>query len=210
MSATLFAALQPDAALTDFLLDAKRRTHDLVGPQQFLDDPPHLTVYLAWFAQESVVAEALHRLGPVLSAPGTELTGWHVFEGDPLTGNHSLVCQIAPADQDRLRDFQSRVVEHLAPLRDRQASAARYAARLSSLSPQREMAIREVGFPYLGEDWHPHFTVASVRPADWPAVWHALKDRPPRGRFHCPALQLYRLEGERPVLRTTLALCQGA
>ena len=32
----------------------------------------------------------------------------------------------------------------------------------------------DVGFPYTGEGWHPHFTIASIRSKDWEIVAEAL------------------------------------
>ena len=199
---TLFVALEPDAALAAMVGNYKRRVRELVGPQLFLDDPPHLTVYLAVFASVPLITEHFAELAARLAGFEFDITGWHVFVADPLTGNYTLVCEIAAHDKHRLRGVQHEVIAAIAPLSDSAATQARLAGRLAQLSPERRAEIDRVGFPFVGEDWHPHWTIASIGEKDWPAVWSALKDDPPSGRFGWTRLRLYRLEGERPVAVT--------
>jgi 2'-5' RNA ligase len=202
----LFVALAPDAALSDFLRAAKRRTRELVGPQLYLDDPPHLTLFLAAFPDEGAALGVWDELRRGLTAPSGRLIGWHVFAADPLTGNETLVGAVAPEDKERLRGVQARVLDLVAPRRDEAATAARFAARLPQLSAEQRTSLQRCGFPYTGAGWEPHFTVASIRAADWPAAWAALRNHPPSGPFACPRLQLYRLDDGHPTLVRSDAL----
>src|SRR5207249_1264791 len=92
-----------------------------------------------------------------------EITGWHVFERDQLTGNQTLVCQFSDRCISQLQAIQSSVIRRLAPLRDCHASEARYAGRMQALLPVEQHSIREFGFPFTGKHWHPHLTIASIR-----------------------------------------------
>ena len=44
------------------------------------------------------------------------------------------------------------------------------------------------GFPFLGAIWHPHVTIASIRPPDWGNVWPKLAADPPSGTVRFPSL----------------------
>jgi 2'-5' RNA ligase len=189
----VFAALEPDAALAALIVRYKEETRALVGEQTYLADPPHLTVYLAAFASSQAAVAAWANVSNRDAAQTVRLVGWHVFEADALTGCHTLVCQVAAADKARLRRLQRDVVDALAPARQRAATAARLAPRLEFLTPQQRQCAQRNGFPYLGDGWEPHFTIASVRPADWPRLWVALEPHPPHGTFRCTRLRLYRL-----------------
>ncbi len=195
----IFAAIEPDADLHRLVQCYKDETRTLVGEQLYLADPPHLTIYLAVFP---TVEAALDRWR-LLTTDGLDLSieivGWHVFDADALTGNHTLVCDLAPVDKACLRDVQKQVVERLAAARDPEATRQRYAPRLHLLSDAQRAAIALQGFPYLGDGWEPHFTIASIRPGDWPRVWNALANRPPRGSFRCPRIRLYKLVDGVPV-----------
>jgi hypothetical protein len=195
---TIFAALEPDPALASLVADYKRQTRALAGEQLYLGDPPHLTVYLAVFPS---VAEAL-AVWPKVKARHDDLrlkiTGWHVFEADALTGNNTLVCEIAGDDVVRLREYQREVVSLLAPLRDPTATAQRFAPRRAQLTDEQRTNIDQHGFPYLFDGWVPHLTIASIPPAPWPAVWNALKSQIPRGAYRCSGWRLYQLVDGRP------------
>ena len=205
-SVPLFIALQPDLALTQFLLDAKERTRNQVGDQLYLSDPPHLTLYLAYFADITAVQHHIQALADTLQPVVGNLHGWHVFENDVLTSRNTLTCQIDPAAIPQVRATQAAVIAALSPLRDVARTRERYAARLDQLSPERQQAVETVGFPFIGDDWQPHFSVGSILPGDWPLVWADLQSTPPSGAFSCPQLKLYQLEGVTPRLVDTFPL----
>ncbi len=187
---TVFAALQPDAALTALVGDFKARTKAIAGDQLYLADPPHATVYLAQFADAATALTGWHEFAARFQPVDISLVGWHVFEADPLTGNQTLVCEIAADDKQTLRGVQAKVVEHLAPLRDAAASVRRFAPHWEALSAARQQCVEHSGFPFIGAYWEPHVTVASVRHDAWSDVWRALEPHAPRGTFRFVRLRL--------------------
>lgn len=202
---TMFAALMPDAGLAGLVNRYKDAVRGRVGPQLYLDHPPHATLYLSAFPAGVEVDLALAPLAG-LAAPRVRVVGWHLFEGDPLTGLHTLVCDLAEADRVALREVQRRAVEALAPLRDEAGVQARFAGRFAHLSEAERANVASFGFPYVGDGWRPHFTVASIKPEDWAAVADELLADPPVGEFVCPELRWFRLgEDGEPVQAGDLA-----
>ena len=199
-TAAHFWALEPDPALAARVLAYKARVRALAGPQTFLDDPPHLTLYLAVYAAEAPLEAATARLAAELAAVTAGLAGWHAFASDPLTGAHSLVCGLAPEAIPVLRVCQTRVVAARAPLRDPGATRARYATRWPHLDAVQQHNVETTGFPYTGPTWQPHVTIASIAPDAWPRAWEALRDDPPGGAVRFATLQHFRLAGATPVL----------
>src|SRR5207302_5632888 len=126
------------------------------------------------------------------------LCGWHVFFGDVGTGGNTLVCRITDADKVRLRQLQAEVIRELAPLRDVATTEAWLAPRLPRHMPAERDSIRRCGAPFTGDLWQPHFTVASIRPDAWDAVWSRLEQCAPVGRFRCPHLHLSQIHQDRP------------
>lgn len=195
---TLFTAFQPDAAFDAKLRALKDRVLSIVGPQLYLNHPPHLTLYLASFPSENEVAAETERWVSETTPLQLVVVRWHVFRGDALTGNHSLVCELHPKDEVNLREHQAELIRRIAPLRDVAASTQRFEASRGRLSPQEWRSVQDCGFPYVGSLWRPHFTVASIRPADWEIVWDELKELAPTGPVACPKIGLYRLCEEHP------------
>jgi hypothetical protein len=200
-----FVALKPDDRLRGLVQGYKDRARELIGDQLYLDDPPHLTVYLACYPEPVRLAPLLRAVAAETSPPRVRLVGWHAFENDALTGRHTLTCAIHPDDKQALRAFQARVVAAVAAHRDRAATEARFAGRFAHLTAGQRRNVVEFGFPYVGDGWEPHFTVASIDPAKWDDLLAEFRPRPPGGPFFCSALEEYQLDGIRPVPRGRLS-----
>jgi 2'-5' RNA ligase len=205
----MFIALKPDAELGARIDAYKNETRDLVGDQLYLGDPPHLTVFLSVYPDVDALAARWETIHEGLVAPRVRIVGWKVFDADPLTGNTTLVFEIALEDKMRLRAVQSLLIERVSAWRDPEATRSRFGPRFDQLSTEQRRQVLDVGFPYIGAGWEPHFTVASIRPADWPKVWESLRSNPPTGEFTCPTLALYRLEGLEPHLVRRVELPVG-
>jgi 2'-5' RNA ligase len=196
---TQFLALEPDDAFAGRVLAYKQRVAQLAGKQRYLSDPPHLTLYLGAYGRGTDLAGPIGALCRRLATPTVTVGGWHVFEADQLTGDHTLVCDVTPATRFPLEQIQRDAVGVAAPLRDPNATRARYGPAWPRLSEAERANVVRFGFPFVGAAWHPHVTVASVRPEDWQKVWSELADTPPEAVVRFPTLAVYRLE-EEPVL----------
>lgn len=194
-----FAALLPDQTLSARIMHAKAKVRAIAGPQLYVDDPPHVTAYLGAYRSDADARDAFLSIADASPPFDVHTTGWHVFQGDVLTGNNTLVTAVADETADLLRQIQDRIIRAMSPFRDPVACERRYRDSWNSLTPERQLAVRNIGFPFVGGDWQPHITVASVRPADWPLVWEALRHEPILGSHRCDALVLYRLQGREPV-----------
>jgi 2'-5' RNA ligase len=203
---TCFLALRPDDAFSARVLSYKQRTKQRIGPQLYLDDPPHLTLYLASFPHVASLVAAASEIARRMRMPIARVGGWHVFRDDPLNGNHTLVCDIAPDQRHDLAVCQQRVCAAVSSLRDRDGSAARYAPFWPKLSEPARANVAQRGFPFVGAIWHPHVSIASIRPVHWDALWSELENDPPSGIVRFPELCLYALKNGRPVLLERFAL----
>src|SRR5262249_49161970 len=134
------------------------------------------------------------------------IVGWHVFRDDPLTGRHTLVCDVEGSSREALCKVQRRAREAAAPVRDPIASRERYQSSWSRLSQQERANVEAWGFPFLGSGWHPHVTIASIESSAWKRVWRALADDPPRTCACFPYLTLYAVSANRPMLLERFAL----
>ena len=156
-----------------------------------------MTVYLAVFPDVESAAARWGRWAIEHYDLRVQLIGWHVFESDALTGSNTLVCELAAEDKVGLRSLQRELIELLAPARDELATRERLAPRLDFLTAGQRACVERYGFPYIGEGWEPHFTIASVRADDWPPLWATLEDRSPRNSHGSARWRLVQLlDGE--------------
>jgi 2'-5' RNA ligase len=206
-SVPIFLSLDPDPTIDALIMRYKAQVRSLVGDQLFLADPPHVTVYLAHFSDRAAVNDVAAELADKFSPPEIEITGWHVFERDQLTGNQTLVCQFSDPCIAQLQAIQASVIRRLALLRDSRASEARYASRMQALSPVQQHSVREFGFPFTGKQWHPHLTIASIRPNDWPIVADRLLGDAPQTTGSFSSLTVYELDGLEPISLGSFPLC---
>jgi len=195
-----FIAILPRGELQSKILDCKSAVQRAVGDQMYLTDPPHLTVFLASFQDRNLLCDTLELVTGGLKSPRIRIEGWHVFENDCLTGNNTLVMKINDSDKETLRAIQALIIRCVAGQREKTASLARFQAAWPTLSQERQRSVEEFGFPFIGSDWQPHFTIASIRPSDWVNASKDLMNRPVVGCFQAFELALFSLEGKKPNL----------
>lgn len=200
---TDFISIDPSPEFSRVIETYKRQVRDLVGDQQYLSEPPHMTAYLALFENEQIAGEASQQLATQLDPFEIDITGWHVFDADPMTQRRTLVVDFTQASQAYLRMLQTQIAEALAGTYNTEATLRRYAAAMEHFSEAQRRAVQTVGFPFIGDDWHPHFTIASIAPDAWPHVESALLGDPPSGTSTCSSLTHYRvIDGHSHPLRT--------
>jgi len=204
-----FLALEPDDAFAAEVLAFKARVRHLVGDQLYLDHPPHLTLAMSVFRVEADVSGPIRDLCRGLAAAAVTIRGWHVFEADQLTGNHTLVCDVAPDGREPLVRVQREAIAAAAPRRDPVATRQCYDQSWERLSADERANVEQFGFPFVGPIWHPHVTVASIRPDDWDAVWSELAATPPDALVRFPFLSIFGMREDEPVLIERFAL-EGA
>lgn len=171
-----FFALLPSAGFSAFVEGCKRAALAKVGPQKYLEDAPHLTLAVGDYPWSDALGSAV--AGVATSAPrGLRLGGWHTFSRDPVTGGETLVIKVLPEDLAALRAFQVRFLEAVAPLRATPVPG-RYAGK--AFPPAMAGCLERYGYPFAGDVWEPHFSIASFRPEDYGAAWAELSgSRPP-------------------------------
>jgi len=203
---TCVFVLEPDVAYSQWVWSCKRRVRQLVGDQLYLDHPPHVTLYVSVFAPQLDLRDPVARIAERIVAPQTVMDQWHVFQADPLTGNHTLVCDVPEASRAAFRRIQTQVVGVVAPLRELASSRARYEGSRERLSADEQANVERVGFPFVGDFWHAHVTIASIRPDDWPLVQPVLQEPPPATPVGFTHLAIHVLEGDAMLLVERFAL----
>jgi hypothetical protein len=158
--------IEPAGKLRAFLSLWKGRVSRDLGPQPYLNHPPHGTLWCSavrdtgrWALD---VRAAVSRLVPF----ALRTSGPMVFWDDAPAGGHTLALRAASSGP--LRRLQMAVAA---------ASAAHVDGRKAPRLPGPlrrepfESSRRRYGFPFVGEHWIPHFTLASLQtPREHPLI----------------------------------------
>ncbi|MCC9606463.1 2'-5' RNA ligase family protein [Blastopirellula sp. JC732] len=194
---TDFVSIDPSPEWAVKLRAYKDDVRQLVGDQAYLDDPPHISAYLARFAEGIEIDETIAEVAANFSPIAIELDGWHVLEADPWTGERTLTIHVSESSCQQLHDLQSQIIAAISDQRDREATQQHYNNVLANFSPLQRESIEKIGFPFCGDAWEPQFVIASIRKPDWKRVADSLLHQPPTGQAVCSSVTHYRIiDGE--------------
>jgi hypothetical protein len=196
-----FWALEPEKSFYDLVLKKKGSIAQAIGEQPYCEDLPHTTLYLSAFSNELMLQEKTKKAAiTIKSIINVETNGWHVFYADPLTGNNTLVIDLMRESVNKLIKIQKLIVNDLHEDRNRELSLSRYSPMFNDFDKTKRHNAITYGFPYIGNIWHPHITIASISVDLWEIAWKILYDSKIPNSFSYSTLALYRLEGLLPIL----------
>jgi hypothetical protein len=156
-------ALLPDAESEAALIKLSLAIHNAVGSRKVLDkrrSRPHVTLYLATFPTESLVA-----IKEELSKVCGRYFSFTLSVTKPVQKHEGLVM-LECSGLESLRALHCEVVEKLNPLRRGAVRSGIWDESVPKLSPQQVDMLNKVGYPYAQDLWLPHFTIADVAPND--------------------------------------------
>ena len=176
-------ALIPEKELYDKIVEIKKTAKQLSEKHQYIDDNPHLTLYVGKL-------KGIPKIRDVFDIQFS-IIDWVIFERDAITGKTTLACKLDEESVRVLREFQEKIINNLSKLSE--GILDRYGGIV--LEEKERKNLEKFGFPYVGEIWVPHFTIASF--SDFDKVWEKSKSECPRGRYKFSSLNIYELENEK-------------
>ena len=188
--------LEPDEKLAGIVANHKRDVRLLVGDQRYLKDPAHSTMYIADLKDfkdwELKFDDLINELSFMLTNQIIALNGWFVFENDLVTKNHTLVIEMDERTKDSLSMIQSKVVTLLKDYRVNK-SISRY-DDVSNYPEVFQKNVGYCGYPFVGDIWKPHISIASINTSDFPIVWSNLRSSNPIGKYGLGSIAIYELD----------------
>ncbi len=172
--------LKPNARLNQELTLLKARVKSIAGEQNYASHEPHLTLFLAEFA-EPIDAKAIKAALPPIPNLDFSLKGLHVFEEHC---EKILVCEVE--ENEPLKCLQLSFAEALAPFKSEKISPCWEGFNFSALEEEN---LSKYGAPFINSNWIPHLTIASLTPKAFDSVWPELKDDCPKGSHSFIKLQ---------------------
>ncbi|MDP1729344.1 MAG: 2'-5' RNA ligase family protein [archaeon] len=186
-----FIGLSPNIELFNLVQERKDRIAKLVGMQKFLSDEPHTTLTVFTTNNLEAIKKSLDNLCENISEVNVRLSenSLDVFYNDCLTDNHTPTYSLR-GSYVQLADIQKRVIVTIKPHNTLQA----FNSENPSLKKEEQRNVQMYGFPFVGQNWKPHITLASVEPDKFRKVFDLIKTMPIKGKFKLDALALYQIQ----------------
>lgn len=184
-----------DPVLNEKVVRIKKKVENLIGEQQYLADPPHCTFYLGLLDGYEKWAGKLSSLTLDLSEElfRINLISWGTFFKDSVTGNNTLFCSVDTETKTRLFLLQALIIETVNPYRTKEFNG-RYKPCLEKLNVDQRENLKQYGFPYVGNEWLPHVTIASIDPARYDEVYSKIRDECPTGKGIITTISIYEIQ----------------
>lgn len=179
--------LEPEKKLFEKIKYLKEEVIALVGDQTYLQDPPHLTIYLGDInlPQEDIVKKFQDRKIRPLSIL---IEGKQIFGEDPVTGKKTFTYAVRQTPEliGLQTSIYTSVKNHL---------SKKLLNRYKNLS--NETLVKnsvDYGYPFFGEVWNPHISIASFGEKDFEKAACLLSNEEILGEFNVRSFVIYSLD----------------
>lgn len=185
-------AIEPEEKLVKKIKDLKRRCKRLVGDQKYLEDPAHITLYLGRFTEIQEFEQRIKEIAAGIQDIKFRIEGWESFRGDAVTGRDTLMCSIGEG-KEALRKIQDLLVASTHDYRE-EGHLERYDT--ADLKGVLKDNLNKYGYPFVGDIWKPHISLASFDKEAYDKVWGEIKDDCPTGTYAPGSLSIFVLKVE--------------
>ena len=153
MSLAVF--ILPKEPFTSELLFWKNKIKRNFPKEPYANHPPHLTLINLDSIDEGEAIKKLSSFSKKLGSIKIEVNSRNVFLNDAFTGGDTIYFGLKQSNS--LMKLQILIADALAPIK--KSINLNYSFKNDSLLFRSN---KKYGFPYVGDHWIPHFTVASL------------------------------------------------
>lgn len=192
--------IEPSGGLKTNILHWKNKVNDEFSMQPYCSHPPHSTLIQT---EVTDVGMAIAETGNSLrSSPSFELRSDEasVFWKDAATGGgHTLVWKLTQSSQ--LKELQLKVAKSIAPF-----SCERLTPSYVKDSPLLFDSFERYGFPFVGDHWIPHMTIASLQVKSDHKIIEAFLDQSKTFQMKVEEISCWRIEEDQHTLMERFTL----
>lgn len=150
--------IEPQGSLLEFIKVWKEKCEAFFPDAPYLSHPPHSTLLFTYFKSVDRTISLLEKVRLELSPILLNCHEMMIFENDTLAGGGHTLTIRADLNQ-QLINFQTSLAEIVEPEIDHGHEV------LPDALDQGVFAnsFRRFGFPFVGQHWIPHFSIASIK-----------------------------------------------
>ena len=194
--------LEPQGMLRQEIISLKNLVNETLPGQKYCNHPPHCTLIFGAYQEPEKWMDELHVAVSLCDPFELDTENFHVFYHDQQAGGgHTVVIRIE--NSSSLFSTQAKVGEilssHKLDLPDQ--------ARLAILKKEPfKTSMERYGFPFIGEHWLPHFSIASLKIRKDSLFLKKLLQRSVSYNFMLGDLSIWEVDGDRHTKLYTIQL----
>ena len=178
---------EPPDPVRHLVLQEKERCKRLLSDAPYLSHPVHSTIFGVDTDRPEECLGLFEHAATSATITTTSVDSWIVFRADPATGGDTIALKLHLSDQ--LMRLQEIVAATIAPCR----TTDWYPGSDSWLASYSAQSNKQYGFPFVGDHWIPHVTIASLPRSS--ALVEVILARPvPHERLSVNELSLWHVE----------------
>lgn len=198
--------LEPQGELRQEIISLKNLVNASLPGQKYDNHPPHCTLIFGSYQNPDLWINELQTAINPCTPFSLNTDGFHIFYDDqPAGGGHTVVFRIVKTDP--LFNLQTRVGEVLSGYQDGRAENSSWFNETLRASMER------YGFPFVGDHWFPHFSIASLKVRRNSRFLKYITQRPASFTDWVNELSIWKVDGDQHLKLYTLYLkgiCQDA
>lgn len=183
--------LEPEKKLSDKIKKLKKEAKSLVGNQLYLEDSPHMTIYISDFKDMRYYDDELNNMVQNLKSFDLEVLGWLNFLNDEVTGKNAMTLEFKQSKE--LLDIQKKIIDFFNKRR-KNGIITRYSNVYDNINIYFKQNIDLYGYPFVGKIWKPHISIASFDKKSFDKVWEKFSKLNLKGNYKAEFLCIYELE----------------
>jgi 2'-5' RNA ligase len=160
-------ALEFERKLNELIYEQKKEIEFIAGNQIYLNHPPHITLYVLSSNQSDLIEikKRVKKISEYIKIINIKIKGLGIFKNDSKTKCDTVFYEFM--NDDELIKIQKEIVI------------------LSDLDQSTEK------FNFIGGEWHPHITLASIQEDKLEYIYKKLKNKEINGDFIIDKLVIY-------------------
>ncbi|MBM3231765.1 hypothetical protein FJZ21_00070 [Candidatus Pacearchaeota archaeon] len=197
-----FIALEPERKVYEKIMDHKETVFNLVGDQKFLSHSPHTTLVLLNLDDygEKIILEKISSFVSKTKKINSEIKGMHVFYNDIQTGGNTITYNFSSFATKNLKNLQVEFLDSL-NISDKMKFFSSESDVFKKSGQIEKDNIIKYGFPFVGENWIPHLSLASIDQKVFDLVHKTILGQNLAGQFVFDSIVLYKEENKPQIIK---------
>ena len=148
--------LEPEGKLKNFISKWKSRIKKSNLKKEYVNHPPHSTIYVSNFVNEKKVIENLRNITKKINSFKIRINKTGLFINDSFTNKDTIYLNIKK--NKKIYKLQKHFANNLRSLVKKDKLKVS-----KSFNKKMKSSMIKYGFPFVGSHWKPHFTIGSIK-----------------------------------------------
>lgn len=185
-----YIALIPEKRLIDLINKQKSLIKEMIGEQTYLSHPPHITLIIFTTDNLNELALELEKFSLDINKFRVKINDFYIFYNDIFTNRNTITYAVSNEDLEYLKELQLKTIEKINNFNTKKLYSKEDES-YKKMSETEKSNTDKSGYPFIGENWIPHITLASIDIERFEEVFENIKQEPIFGEFLIESINLY-------------------